>query len=103
MSPVRGAAALGGAVAPKNCSPEHFYLDRRVSDRYSRANESAGLRLSELVRLPIKDVDVERGTVTVRQRVFLHVATGANGLGVASPLDSLGSLAAAVRFGDMAP
>ena len=40
--------------------------------------------------------------------IYLHVATGANGLGVASPLDSLGSLGslgsldAAARFGEMA-
>ena len=37
--------------------------------------------------------------------IYLHVATGANGLGVASPLDSLdslGSLDAAARFGEMA-
>jgi len=33
----------------------------------ARLQYGAGLRLSELVRLRIKDVDVERGTVTVRQ------------------------------------
>ena len=32
----------------------------------ARLQYGAGLRLSELVRLRIKDVDVERGTVTVR-------------------------------------
>jgi integrase len=33
----------------------------------ARLQYGAGLRLSELVRLRIKDVDLERGTVTVRQ------------------------------------
>ena len=33
----------------------------------ARLQYGSGLRLSELVRLRIKDVDVERGTVTVRQ------------------------------------
>jgi len=42
----------------------------RAHGRYglaARLQYGAGLRLSELVRLRIKDVDVERGTVTVRQ------------------------------------
>ena len=33
----------------------------------ARLQYGAGLRLSELVRLRVKDVDLERGTVTVRQ------------------------------------
>ena len=32
-----------------------------------RLQYGAGLRRSELIRLRIKDVDVERGTLTVRQ------------------------------------
>ena len=32
----------------------------------ARLQYGAGLRLSELVRLRIKDVDLERGTITVR-------------------------------------
>ena len=32
----------------------------------ARMQYGAGLRLSELVRMRIKDVDLERGTVTVR-------------------------------------
>ncbi len=42
---------------------------RETSGRYSlaaRLQYGAGLRVSELVRLRIKDVDLERGTVTVR-------------------------------------
>ncbi|NRB75332.1 MAG: tyrosine-type recombinase/integrase, partial [Verrucomicrobiales bacterium] len=40
------------------------------SDRYglpARLQYGAGLRLSELVRLRIKDVDIERGMLTIRQ------------------------------------
>jgi len=43
---------------------------RERKGRYAlaaRLQYGAGLRLSELVRLRIKDVDLERGTVTVRQ------------------------------------
>jgi integrase len=42
---------------------------RQASGRYglaARLQYGAGLRLSELVRLRIKDVDLERGTLTVR-------------------------------------
>jgi integron integrase len=41
-----------------------------VSDRYAlvaKIQYGAGLRLSELVSLRIKDIDIERGTLTVRQ------------------------------------
>lgn len=41
-----------------------------ASERYGLAAKlqyGAGLRLSELVRLRIKDVDIERGTLTIRQ------------------------------------
>lgn len=46
-----------------------FEKIKTVSKRYelaARLQYGAGLRLSELVRLRIKDVDLERGTVTVR-------------------------------------
>ena len=45
-------------------------LFERLDTRYelaARLQYGAGLRLSELVRLRIKDVDLERGTVTVRR------------------------------------
>ncbi len=45
-------------------------VPRKTDGRYglpARLQYGAGLRRSELVRLRIKDVDLERGTVTVRQ------------------------------------
>jgi len=45
-------------------------LFSHLKDRYqlaARLQYGAGLRLSELVRLRIKDIDLDRGTVTVRQ------------------------------------
>ncbi|MEP2776434.1 MAG: integron integrase [Luteolibacter sp.] len=48
---------------------EEAGLSKQASGRYwlaARLQYGAGLRLSELVRLRIKDVDLERGTLTVR-------------------------------------
>jgi site-specific recombinase XerD len=45
-------------------------VPKKTDGRYglaARLQYGAGLRLSELVRLRVQDVDVERGTVTVRQ------------------------------------
>jgi len=65
---------------------------KQCNGLWARAQYGTGLRLSKPVRLRIKDVDLDRGTVTVRQGkgdIYLHVATGANGLRATSPLDSL--------------
>jgi len=51
-------------------SPENARNGQEREGRYglaARLQYGAGLRLSELVRLRIKDVDLERGTITVRQ------------------------------------
>ena len=48
---------------------EEARFSKQASGRYglaARLQYGAGLRLSELVRLRIKDVDLERGTLTVR-------------------------------------
>jgi integron integrase len=48
---------------------EPMKVPKKTDGRYSlaaRLQYGAGLRVSELVRLRIKDVDLERGTVTVR-------------------------------------
>ncbi|MCA9002903.1 MAG: integron integrase [Planctomycetes bacterium] len=50
-------------------SPEDRRKGQEQENRYglaARLQYGAGLRLSELVRLRIKDVDLQRGTVTVR-------------------------------------
>jgi integron integrase len=49
---------------------EKMEEDEKPEARYGLAAKiqyGAGLRLSELIRLRIKDIDLERGTVTVRQ------------------------------------
>jgi len=63
-----------GARMPVVLSKEEvgrLFLELRAIDpRYemaARVQYGAGLRLSELVRLRIKDVDLQRGTLTVRQ------------------------------------
>jgi integrase len=49
---------------------EKLWEQEQKEARYelaARLQYGAGLRLSELVRMRIKDVDIERGTVTVRK------------------------------------
>ena len=71
--PVVLAPEVTKRVFEKLESPEPSPEDRRKGqeqeNRYglaARLQYGAGLRLSELVRLRIKDVDLQRGTVTVR-------------------------------------
>lgn len=69
--------ALGEAVPERNPDPEGnadtgeaARREPTREPRYglaARLQYGAGLRLSELVRLRVKDVDLDRGTVTVRQ------------------------------------
>ena len=73
----------------------------------ARLQYGAGLRRSELVRLRVKDVDLERGILTVRQgkgdkdrvttEIYLHVAMGVGAMGVMSPLDRMGENAGMVK------
>jgi len=59
--PEKAEKLAQGAEAPKAKKHEPRY------GLVARLQYGAGLRLSEVVRLRVKDVDLDRGTVTVRQ------------------------------------
>ncbi len=61
---------VGSAESEPSPSPKDAALPKRHNARYglaARLQYGAGLRLSEVVRLRVKDLDLDRGTVTVRQ------------------------------------
>jgi len=53
-------------LCPQELCPQELCPQELRYGLAARLQYGAGLRLSELVRLRIKDVDLERGTITVR-------------------------------------
>jgi site-specific recombinase XerD len=69
-APVAGPDPVLAVAAESSASPSDAPNPKKHNARYglaARLQYGAGLRLSEVVRLRVKDLDLDRGTVTVRQ------------------------------------